>query len=558
MMCHYTWMPATGISPEVCMIKIRTIILSALLASPVMVFADVAARTQDFRPPNIPGASESFSPLAGSQIQGTDRTQEFDRSVPDSTSSGFVPKATQNGLGLVPVRPRGGRISNEELQQLRPEYAQERTEEDRRILELLRSGNFADASPDNVSEREPQIITQRYPDGKVQLQRRVAQDSDGNYFNDGPWQLFNRQGELVASGQFANGVMDGTWERWHAAGSGGMFQTNPFTEFEGPFVSTATFSNGKLEGVWVINDRHQRKIVEVPYTQGKRNGTATWWHPNSQRMRSMNFKDDLLDGPLLEWDDKDQLVRNDEYIAGQKVIRLTSFFRPQQKSSETFFLDGQLTLAGSDNWWDAEPAEYKQNGAKSQHGPTVAWHTNGQRKMVGQYQNDVRVGQFHWWHENGTRALVGRFEAGRKVGLWTWWHDNGMKSIEGSYENDQPVGAWNWWNSSGQVENQQDFGENAGTSGVLVEPADSSPETDEDSSDQDDIDLKTNPPQSGIDLMEEIRPDESIEIEESAVGESLDPTDSDSGAPNDGDGPTIDPDEPAEERDPPTNDVGLS
>jgi antitoxin component YwqK of YwqJK toxin-antitoxin module len=285
-----------------------------------------------------------------------------------------------------------------------------------------------------------------------------------------------------------------------------MFSSEPFTRFEGPFISTATFSQGKLDGVWIISDRNTRKILEVPYRQGKRHGPATWYYPNSERRRMVNFRNGLLDGPLMEWDEQNRIVRNDEYINGQKVVRVTTFFAPQQKRSETYYLEGKLVLEGEDSWWDGEPTEYVIDGIRVQHGPTVAWHANGQRKMAGQYRDDERIGLFVWWHENGTRALAGRYEDGFKVGTWTWWHANGMKLIEGEYEDDLAIGEWIWWKKDGDIEFREDFGQGRDSTGDLPDP-------DEDGS-ATELEIRSSegemsaPPEGGIpDEREEIRPD---------------------------------------------------
>ena len=457
---------------------------------------------QQFRQPNIPPDPGSMSgetdagPLPGKAVQEN-----------QNRTDNFVPNSSKESLGFVPVRPKSGSLNDDDAQILGS-----RTMEQERILEKIRDGNFGEQSEGVERQQGPQIIRKRYDNGKDHLVRQVLQDEQGNFYNHGPWQLFNRRGDLMASGQFVDGLMDGTWERWHTAKSGGMFATKPFTEFEGPYVSTATFSNGKLHGVWVISDRYRRKIVEVPYQNGKRHGSATWWYPSSERMRVITFNEGTLDGPMYEWDDKNKLVRNDEFINGQKVIRQVTLYRPKQRSSESYYLEAELSLETDDNWWDAEPAQYVQLGSRVQHGPTFAWHNNGQRKMAGQYKNDTRVGQFTWWHENGQKSLMGRYdENGTKVGLWTWWHENGMKSIQGSYDEDNAIGEWIWWDKNGQVRDRDDLGQSPESSGELIQPQEDNsedPNAENETVEQEDQ-VKSgvgDPPKQGIEEMEEISP----------------------------------------------------
>ena len=492
-----------------------------------------ALLAQDFRQPVIPGVTAVPSTFVG-------ELQQFGGSAVKDDRSSFVPDSGGDSLGLVPVRPRNSGAQDAAM--YAPEYSGGRTERDRRLLNQIREGNFEDSVPGlDPVEEGPRTIRQRYPDGKVQLVRQVVQDREGNYINNGPWRLYNRRGELMARGQFANGFMDGTWERWHPASVGGMFASEPFTNFAGPFISNATFSKGKLDGVWVISDRNSRKILEVPYRNGKRHGPATWFYPNSERLRMVNFRQGLLDGPLMEWDEQNRVTRNDEYIQGQKVVRQTTFFAPKQKRSETYYLEGKLVLEGEDSWWDGEPAEYVLDGIRVQHGPTVAWHSNGQRKMAGQYRQDERVGTFVWWHENGTRALAGRYREGFKNGTWTWWHANGMKSIEGKYDDDVPVGEWKWWGEDGDVTQTDDFGVGVDSTANLPEP--NSDESEVQSSDttgridatgqsDDRSEMSKNPPAGEmLDGLEEIRPGS----EPLSVDEDFPRSDADSHADQNGD-----------------------
>ncbi len=413
---------------------------------------------------------------------------------------GFVPDQTPQGF--VPVNPRQDAQTGEsEMVGQFQSDVPSRSESDLEILELLRSGKLDEAFRADQNGTGVEVIRQRYPNGKVQIERYVAQDEEGNFYNDGPWKLFNQRGQVLAQGQFEKGVMTGTWERWHPVGSGGVFQTKPFTLFKGPFSSTATFINGKLDGVWAMFDQFQRKILEIPYKNGLRDGTATWWYPESTKMRVINFKEGLLDGPLFEWDEQNLLVRNEEYIGGKKVIRKTTFYRPNQKQSESFYLDAEQHLEGDDSWWEARPAPYIKTGTPVQHGPTYAWHANGQPKMRGSYQNNIPVGDFVWWHDNGQRELVGSYRDGLKVGQWLGWHANGVKSFQGTFENDRRVGLWIWWDEDGQVRAKKDFDIQPESTDVLAEPQ-QNPDVESD----DRSGISTEPPTEGFSEMEEITP----------------------------------------------------
>src|SRR5262245_59309468 len=58
-----------------------------------------------------------------------------------------------------------------------------------------------------------EVVRERYPDGKVKIERDVTVDADGNYVNHGAWRMWDDSGRLVAEGQFAMGRRSGQWSR---------------------------------------------------------------------------------------------------------------------------------------------------------------------------------------------------------------------------------------------------------------------------------------------------------------------------------------------------------
>jgi len=305
--------------------------------------------------------------------------------------------------------------------------------------------------------RREQVI-ENYPNGDPRLLRTVALDREGNYYNDGPWVVKDRDGKVVAAGTYRKGVMQGQWARRHTSGEGGMFSEKPFTSFQGPFDSVATFKAGKLDGQWIVYDRAKRSIFEIGYEDGKRNGLATWFFPDTTKMRQATFKQGVLDGQVSEWDEEGRLVSKEFYTNGRKLIRNTSFYRPKVPKEESYYLDVKLRQNGLDNWWDAKPAPYLASGKQIQNGQARAWYSNRQLQYQGQFRDDKPVGRFFWWHENGNRSTVGQFNrAGDRDGRWIWWHDNGMKSIEGNYKDDQTSGVWRSWDEAGKLIKSKDY-----------------------------------------------------------------------------------------------------
>lgn len=301
------------------------------------------------------------------------------------------------------------------------------------------------------------VIKQRYSNGQPRIIRHVAQDRNGNYFNHGPWEARNQSGQTIANGTFSNGLMDGQWSRIHEKSSSELFSTRPFNLFQGPFRSVAQFKNGKLNGLWTIYDRYRTKIFEIPYENGVRHGTATWFLPNNAKMREATFNRGLIDGEILDFDETEQVSKRQEYVEGRRIVKNTTFYRPNVKKTQEYFLDAKLEPEGLDNWWDAKPTPYVSKGSETQNGAAMSWFENGQPKKRGQYNNGQPVGQFTWWHANGNKQIEGFYVDGKKNRRWTWWHENGMKKFEGIYKDNQPVDIWRAWHANGELRKQKDY-----------------------------------------------------------------------------------------------------
>lgn len=357
---------------------------------------------------------------------------------------------TEFGSGLKPVVPRytlPGQIGN---------YVSpiQETEGDASPTNVDRS-HLADGKRQVETSQRLELIVENYPNGSPRVKRQVTQDLEGNYFNHGLWQLMGKQQEITAQGEFYLGRMNGEWKRLHNKTEGGLFETAPFNKFEGPYRSYAEFTDGKLDGVWKITDRYEQTIFEMPYLEGKRHGTATWYHTNGIKSREVVFHNGELDGPLYEWDMQEKVTREEEYVKGRKIVKETQYFSPKQPMSQNFFLDSKLELSGEDNWWEAKPANYLTVGQRIQHGPTGIWYQNRQPQMQGQFQDGKREGVFIGWHSNGQKDVTGQFRNDLRVGKWTWWHSNGFKRVEGEFSDGVQIGEWIWWNEDGTVRNRR-------------------------------------------------------------------------------------------------------
>jgi antitoxin component YwqK of YwqJK toxin-antitoxin module len=307
---------------------------------------------------------------------------------------------------------------------------------------------------------EVEVVRERYPDGRIRIERQVTQDEQGNYVNHGAWKMLTTNGEVSAEGQYNMGQRVGLWIRWHGRNDTPVFNEFPFNRFEAPFKSQANFTDGQLDGEWLITDANDRKVMQISLKNGQRHGPAVTWLPTGKTFRQATYDQAVPVGDVLEANNKTgELTRAESYVDGRKVITRTSYHNgnKQKKKAETMYLAANTVQQSPDEYWNFRLAKYVTEGKDLKHGPSKAWFANGRPQFEGFYQLGKRSGNFTYWHENGQIAATGEYQEDRPEGIWVWWHGNGQKSAIGKYENGSLIGEWRWWNEDGKLTKQHEY-----------------------------------------------------------------------------------------------------
>jgi antitoxin component YwqK of YwqJK toxin-antitoxin module len=307
------------------------------------------------------------------------------------------------------------------------------------------------------TEASEETFTERYPNGKVRIQREVALDAEGNYVNHGSWVMWSPEGEVAAEGQYEMGQRIGTWTRWLNHNNSPLLQQAPFNRFKSPFLSQVTFVDGQMNGEWIISDTDQKKCCQTSIKMGKRHGLKITWLSNGKMLRQESFEDGVPVGDVLQLNpETGEPKRVATYLKGRRIVTKTSNFRRgNQKQSKEMFLAPTTVVKTSDNFWNMQFAKYGDEGDSLRHGLSQHWHPNGQLVLSGQYDHDKRIGNFTYWYANGHKASEGAFRDDNLHGTWVWWHENGQKSAIGQYRDGAYIGQWRWWAEDGKLTKQR-------------------------------------------------------------------------------------------------------
>lgn len=302
-----------------------------------------------------------------------------------------------------------------------------------------------------TSDRDAELVRDRFPSGKPRVERRVALDAKGNYVNHGDYREFSEKGDLLVTGSYQHGQRTGVWAKILLGNESQLLKTYPFTKLRPPFTSSVEFETDQMQGVWVISDRDKRVACQIELQHGQRHGTMTFYHPNGQVYLQSTYANGVLEGPSLEKNQDGKVVRDELYTAGRKQVVETDHFNNKSVKSVMRMLTAAQQVAQPDNWISTTLASYSTVGEKTLHGEFITYHENGQVATKGNYDNGQLHGIYESWFRNGELSASGGYDHGKQNGQWTWRHANGMKRAVASYEKGEPQGEIRAWDEQGKT-----------------------------------------------------------------------------------------------------------
>ena len=311
----------------------------------------------------------------------------------------------------------------------------------------------ATAAAEVVDMGRLEMITERYPDGKVKVEREVGQDAAGNYINQGTFKVYAPSGEVIKSGEFLNGKKQGKWTQLLARDDGHLFSASQDKQWSGPFTSEVTFQDNRLHGTWTIKDSHGQTVIQWCFDNGTRSGTWTWWNCNSQKHLEATYVNGALNGAVLEWDHDGKIVSQNTYIDGKCVVKTVGWYTLGQKRYEGTYLRASDMPEATYDWWNSRILTLTAPAASTdlQQGLWTEWYPSGSKKTEAQYDRGVAVGKITWWYENGQQQAEGEFEAGKRSGTWITWHANGLKESLVEYKAGKRATKMLTWSSEGSL-----------------------------------------------------------------------------------------------------------
>lgn len=315
-----------------------------------------------------------------------------------------------------------------------------------------------------VPGKTPELLRQRFPDGKTHIERWVTEDSAGNLINHGNYKEFDEKGDLLRSGNFKLGQFEGPWHQSLSLATTQSLVDTLDPGFRPPFKSEAIFSDSQLDGDWTITDSVGKPVVIWQFVAGQRQNASIWLNSRSQAVREINYVGGIPDGPATRMVPGSREPERFTYFKGQIIKSRTTWHNPDRrqhkKSEETVLIPDADELVSHD-WWNSQVVSKPVTISQPiRHGGYVSWHPNGTKSIEGEFQYGQPYGEFQWWYPSGQLQSKGVYQGGLMSGSWAWWYPNGMKLLQGNYTSGEQVGTWSQWAVDGQLvlrENGSEF-----------------------------------------------------------------------------------------------------
>ncbi len=310
------------------------------------------------------------------------------------------------------------------------------------------SGSSAEGSTPSQGE----ALLQKYPNGKLHIERYVVEDADGNIVNHGPYKEFDTKGDQIRSGSFKMGLMDGTWTQALSVEAVQALAPKVDGGFRPPFRSTAHFEAGQLHGDWVVADSKGNAVFVWQFENGKRENISNWFDSRHTIIQTIAYQADVPHGPSTVMVTGQREPKTQSYVHGQLVQSRVDWYERGRKRLEESVLTAAAGRIAAHDWWNSSVrVEKAVESTPIRHGQFTSWHPNGEVSCTGQYDQGQPTGEFTWWYANSQMLAKGSYSEQGKTGRWTWWHENGMKMLDGHYEDGRMVGIWSRWQADGAL-----------------------------------------------------------------------------------------------------------
>jgi antitoxin component YwqK of YwqJK toxin-antitoxin module len=267
---------------------------------------------------------------------------------------------------------------------------------------------------------------------------------------DGKWLKFHPEGQKIFEQEYEDGLAIGHWQEWHENGqqwkdesyeSGLKNGTARHWRTDGAIVFDGKYKNDKKDGDWVYYYHVLDKKKSMGrYVMGKKEGQWFNFFENefgestvniidsdgkkvevSNLSSQVNYKNGVLDGTYIEWDESGKEIINGDYLDGKPVGKWTWYYTNVPKEV---------------NRVKCKTIDYKDG---LMHGKYLEWHRDGMQWKNFEYKNGRLEGEYIKNRKDGSKYYVGNYKNGKRFGDWVYFYHNDAKKREETYGKEEKL-----------------------------------------------------------------------------------------------------------------------
>jgi len=165
---------------------------------------------------------------------------------------------------------------------------------------------------------------------------------------------------------------------------------------------------------------------ELPYKNGKLNGTAIWYYEDGTIMHEVPYEDDEITGTSIRYHDNGRKELEETYINNVRQGRAIAYSYPGKRIEQKYYVNDTL------------------------HGKYYKWHGNSELQIYGEFINGLFDGTWLYYDDYGELIGEGKYEAGN--GIQRFWNPNGSLASRTTYVNNLKHGKEYFYTPDGEVD----------------------------------------------------------------------------------------------------------
>ncbi len=317
----------------------------------------------------------------------------------------------------------------------------------------------------------------KHPNGEIWTKYEIVKGQP-----HGEWLSYFPTGELMESKIFSDGKRVGCWKTWHENGKlwseinyedskkSGKFQKR---RWDGIVESSGHYKNNNKDGEWEYYYENGKPETFGKYIDGNKSGEWKRWLDNGNLYYVKNYNDGNLNGKYIQYNKNKTVGIEGEYKDDKKHGKWIESGTDGNPTVE-YYYENNILQGDKIHYFEGTniPAKietyengllYKVKTLKKETGEVLSEfnYLTHQKRMVNFHQDsdikdyemnfigDVKSGTYKRFGDGGVEVVVGQYDNNKKVGEWISKFNNGDIRKKENYKDGYLHGKYEKWHPNG-------------------------------------------------------------------------------------------------------------